>query len=171
MNYDHLNQIHEFWRNDVFPDLVHRHSVSSFDDYLRKFSFLPSCKWIQQMEKVKLSRVPFAVIPQDFVKKYKAHCVTYNAPAKPEDGLQRAIYQLSPTLHFEAAFWAWIENKLVHSYVMVFVCYNDEKEYLDFVDDLYEIRRTGNTEDKQILPGFMGMQPIGFHPSTTEKSI
>jgi len=121
------------------------------------------------MEKVKLARVPFAVIPKDFVKKYEAHCVTYNAPSKPEDGLQRVIYQLSPTLHFEASFWVWVENKLVHSYVMVFVCYNEEKEYLDFVDDLYTLRREGNTEDKVDLPGFMFVQTADLQPTATTK--
>lgn len=160
MNYDHLNQVHEYWRNDIFPHLVHRYPVVSFEDYLRRFSFLPSCKWIQKMERVKLARVPFAINPQEFVKKYKSHCITYNTPAKPEDGIQRVIYQMSPTLHFEAGLWVWIENKVVNSYIMIFVCYNEEKEYLSFIDELYSMRRTGNTEDKTSLPGFMFSQPI-----------
>jgi len=160
MNYDHFNQIHEYWRNDIIPHMEHRFSVSSFDDYLRRISFLPSCRWIQEMEMVKIARIPFAMNPSDFVKKYKDYCVTYNAPLKPEDGLQRAVYQISPTLHLEAAFWAWVENKIVNSYVMVLACYHDKEEYLKFVDGLYEFRRTGNTEDKLVTPGFMGMQPI-----------
>ena len=158
MNYDHLNKIHDYWRNSVFPHFVHRYSVASFDDYLRKFSFLPSGKWIRDLEKVKLTRVPFAIIPEELVKKYEAKGVSYNAPIKPEDGVQRVIYQYSTTLHFEAAFWMWIENEMVQSYAMVFVCYNDEKEYLNFVDELYKIRREGDTENKPVPPGFKNMQ-------------
>lgn len=153
MNYDHLNQVHEYWRNDIFPHLTHKYTVASFDDYLKKFSQIPSGKWIYDMEKVKIGRVLFAVIPVELVTKYKKYCVTYNAPNKPEEGLQRVIYQMSPTLHFEAAIWVWIEQKIVNSYAMAFACYHDEKEYLEFTDELYKIRRVGNTEDK-IHAGF-----------------
>ena len=115
------------------------------------------------MEKVKVSRVPFAMIPEEFTKKYKSFSVTYNAPVKPEDGIQRAIYQISPTLHLEAAFWAWIENKVINAYVMVIVCYHDEIEYLNFVDELYKMRRVGNTEDKSLPPGFADLiQPTDY---------
>jgi hypothetical protein len=100
------------------------------------------------MNKVKIGRVLFAVTPVGLVTKYAKHCVTYNSPAKPEDGLQRAIYQLSPTLHFEAVFWVWIEQKKVHSYAMILSCYHEEKEFLEFTDELYKIRRIGNTEDR-----------------------
>jgi len=164
MNYNHLNQVHDYWRNDIFPHLVHKYSVASFDDYLRKFSFLPSGKWIRDLEKVKVARIPFAVIPTEFVKKYKPFCLTYNTTAKPEEGFQRAVYQISPTLHFEVAFFIWIEHKLVQSYAMLFVCYHDEKEYLEFVDNLYKIRREGDTEDKPLPAGFAGLSPALVPP-------
>ena len=154
MNYDHCNQVHEFWRKKIFPHLVHVHTSTSFDDYLRKFSFLPSGKWIKDLEKLKLTRVPFAVDPEALVKKYKDACVTYNAPLKAEDGVQRVIYQISPTLHLEAAFWVWIENKILQSYASILICYHEEEEYLKFVDEMWTIRREGNTEDKPTLPGF-----------------
>lgn len=169
MNYDYINQIHDYWMSDIFPHLVHRYTTVSFEDYLRRISFLPSCKWIRKMEKVKIARVPFAVIPHDFVKKYKDCCVTYNAPTKPDEGLQRIIYQFSPTLHLEASLWIWIENKILQSYVMMTVCYHEEKEYLAFIDDLYTIRREGNTEDKMNLTGFMVSQPVDIHSDMSAK--
>jgi hypothetical protein len=55
---------------------------------------------------------------------------------------------MSPTLHVEFAFWVWVERNEVQSYGTAFACYHTEKEYLDFVDELWEIRREGNTEDK-----------------------
>jgi len=154
MNYNHCNKVHEFWREDIFPKLVHRHTFGSFDNYLRELSFLPSCKWIKELEKVKFSRVAFAVDPIKLVEQFEKQCVTYNVPVKAEDGVQRVIYQVSPTLHFEAAFWIWVEHELINSYASVFVCYHDEKEYLKFVDDLWNIRREGNTEEKPTRPGF-----------------
>jgi len=154
MNYNYLNQIYECWRSDIFPHLVHRYSALSFDDYLKKFSYLPSGKWLRDQEKVKLARVLFPINPKDLVVKYKSKCVTYNTPFKPEDGIQRIFYQYSPTLHFESAFWMWVENKIVQSYAMAFVCYNNEDEYMTFLDDLYMIHREGDTEESPTLPGF-----------------
>jgi hypothetical protein len=148
MNYDHLNKIQSYWIKEIFPNLVHTFNVTSFDDYLKKFSFLPSGKWIHDFEKVKLGRLIFAVDPKKFSKKYKECCVSYNSPLRPEDGFQRAIYQFSPTLHCEAAFWVWIEQEKIQSYASLLICYNDETEYLKFLDDLYKIKRDGNTEER-----------------------
>lgn len=157
MNYDHLNQVYDYWRKDIFPHLEHHFHAVSFEDYLKRFAYLPSGKWIRDSETVKLSRVGFAIDPKKFVTKYKAHCVTYNAPAKPEEGVQRVIYQMSPTLHLEMAVWIWVEHDNLQAYSSVFICYNDRAEYTKFMDELYKIRRTGNTEDKQVKAGFLGM--------------
>lgn len=73
---------------------------------------------------------------------------------KPEDGLQRIIYQISPTLHVELCLWFWVENKELQQYGSVFAACNDESEFLRFVDDLYKkMRKTGDTEDV-VSPGF-----------------
>lgn len=163
MNYDHLNRVHTYWRTNLFPNLVHHFSVTSFEDYLRKFAYLPAGKWIRDMDKVKMTRVPLAVNPEEFAKQYKSKCVTYNSPIKPEDGVHRAIYQLSPSLHCEVAFYVWVENNELQSYAVPFACYNDEKEYLAFVDELWKIRRNGDTEEKQT--GFRPL-PGGFSGGT-----
>lgn len=155
----------------MFPYFQHVFSTPSFDDYLRKFSFLPSGKWIRDLDHLKLTRVPFAVEPERLVKEYTKHCVTYNAPIKTEDGIQRVIYQMSPTLHFEAAFWVWIEHKIVQSYASLFVCYHNEDEYTDFIDAMYDLRREGNTEDKPTHPGFfIGDQPVTVESLTKKKA-
>ncbi len=154
MNYDHLNQVYDFWRKDVLPNLSHNFNVDSFNDYLKRFAYLPSGKWLKDMEKVKLNRIGFAVDIKKIVKELKDKCVSYNAPMKPEDGLQRFIYQVSPTLHLEVALWIWVENKELQQYASVFAAYHDEQEFLDFVDDLYKrMRKKGNTEEV-INPGF-----------------
>lgn len=155
MNFDHLNKVYDFWRGDILPNLSHVYTIDSFNEYLKRFSFLPSGKWLQRMEVVKLNRVGFAVDAKKFTKKYKHVCVAYNAPMKPEDGLQRIIYQISPTLHVEIALWIWVEHDELQQYASLFACYGDEAEFLAFVDDLYKkMRKEGNTEEKSIAPGF-----------------
>lgn len=155
MNFDHLNKVYDFWRGDILPNLSHCFTIDSFNEYLKRFSFLPSGKWLKDMEVVKLNRIGFAVDPKKFSKKYKHTCVAYNAPIKPEDGLQRIIYQISPTLHVEMALWIWVEQDELHHYGSIFACYGDEQEFLTFVDDLYKkMRKEGNTEDKQKPSGF-----------------
>lgn len=147
MNYNHLNKVYDYWRKDILPNLSHRFTTLSFDDYLKRFSFLPSGKWIKNFETVKLSRIGFTIDPKKFVKKYSNICVTYNTPARPEDGFQRIIYQFSPTLHAELCLWMWVEHENLHSYGSLSVCYHNEEEFLKFSDDLYRMRREGNTED------------------------
>jgi hypothetical protein len=161
MNYDHLNKVGDYWRQEIFPHLRHVFTVSGFDDYLKRFAYLPSGKWIKDAESVKVNRGGF-VDPVAFVKKYKKQCVTYNAPTRPEDGIQRVIYQFSPTVHAELAIWSWIEHDVLQAYGSVFVCYHTEKEYMDFVDELSPMRRTGNTEDRPNAGGFL--RPLTTQP-------
>ena len=156
MNFDHLNTVYDFWRKDILPNLSHNFTVDSFNEYLKRFAFLPSGKWLKEMDRVKLNRIGFAVDCKKFAKEYKDCCVAYNAPVKPEDGLQRIIYQISPTLHIEIAVWIWMENTELQQYGGIFACYHDETEFLAFVDELYrKMRKKGNTEDVA-NPGFSG---------------
>jgi len=154
MNYNHLNKVYDYWRKDILPNLSHNFTVSSFDDYLKKFSFLPSGKWLRDMESVNAARLGFAIDPKKFVKKYKDHCITYSAPVKPEDGIQRAIYQISPTLHAEVAIWGWIEHDVLQSYASMFICYKLEEEFRDFSEELYKMKKEGNTDEKPTKSGF-----------------
>lgn len=109
------------------------------------------------MEKIKITRVMFPIDPEKLVKEFAKQCVTYNSPLKPDEGMQRVIYQHSPTLHFEAAFWAWVEHEIVQSYASLIVCYNDEREFDNFLEIMWKMRREGNTEDKPL--------PTGFNPT------
>lgn len=162
MNYDTFNKIFDYHRKDIFPHLRHVFSATSFDDYLRRFSFLPHGKWLRDMEKVKVSRVTLPLDPVKLVKKFKDKCVTYNSPSKPDEGYQRAIYQVSPTLHFEMTMWIWIEHEEIQSYAFLIVCYNDEQEYNKFVDTIWDLKREGNTEDKRTPYGFNALLNPGF---------
>jgi len=157
MNYDTCNDIFDYYRTDIFPHLTHVFSATSFDDYLRRFSFLPQGKWLREMEKVKVARVTLPLDPVQLVKKFKDRCVTYNSPSKPDEGYQKVIYQVSPTLHFEMTIWIWVEYEIVHSYSFLIACYHDEKEYSSFIDSIWDLRMKGNTEDKP--------QPTGFNAS------
>lgn len=159
MNYNHSNKTFDYYRKNIFPHLTHNFSATSFDDYLRKFSFVSSGKWLRDMEKVRVTRITLGLNPDDLVKKFKKQCVTYNSPAKPDEGYQRAIYQISPTLHFEMTMWIWIEHEDIQSYAFLIVCYSDEQEYTKFMDTIWELRREGNTEDKPLPTGF---NPTGF---------
>lgn len=160
MNYDHANKIFDYYRKNIFPHFTHNFAATSFDDYLRKFSFISDGKWLRDMEKVKVTRIAVGLNPDKLVKKFKDQCITYNSPAKPDEGYQRAIYQVSPTLHFEMTMWIWIEHEEIQSYAFLIVCYNDEQEYNKFVDTIWELRREGNTEDKPNPYGFT--QPLGI---------
>lgn len=163
MNYEHLNRIYQHWRKDLFPHMTHNFTVGTFDEYLKRLSYLPSFEWLRDFECIKLQRLGFAVDSKKFVKKYKDFCVTYNTPIKPEDGVQRMIYQFSPTLHAEGAVWAWIENEELHSYVSLFMCYNKVEEFLEMSDELWKIRKDGNTEEKKNL-GFASPRATPFNP-------
>jgi len=160
MNYDNQTKVHDYWRAKISLHFSHKFTAISFDDYMRRFSFLPSGKWLRDMECIKITRVFFQLDPVAFVEKYAKQCVTYNAPVKQEDGIQRVIYQISPTLHVEAAFWVWMEQEVIQSYAALFACYHDEAEYGKFLEELYPIRRIGNTEDTA-PKGFGGFGGFG----------
>lgn len=170
MNYDNLNKVYNFWREKLLPHLTQNFSVNAFDVYLRQFSFLPAGKWLRDMEMIKFNRIGFAIDPEKFLKKFKSCCVAYNPPIKPEDGIQRIIYQISPTLHAEVIVWAWIEHDILHSYASCSVCYHEEKEYFKFVDDLYQkMRRTGNTEENPTRLGFLNTVKSSDGEDVSEK--
>lgn len=157
MNYDHLNKVHDYWVKEILPNLSHHIAINSFDDYLKQMSILPCGKWLKEFDSVKIVRVPFSVDPAEFSKVYKEHCVAYCCPSKPEDGLHRIIYQLSPTFHIESAVWIWVENEIVQSYMSLFICFKDREELLKFFDAVLPMRRTGNTEENP-MTGFAGLK-------------
>ena len=149
MNYNHLNKVHTYLQENILPNLLHQYTTISFDDYLKRFSFLPSGKWLREMDNVKCSRIMFAIDPEGFTKAYKKYCVTYDIPLKMDDGMYRIIYQVSPTLHLEIAVWVWVEHDVLNSYAIAFACYKDDKEYSDLVKSLWCFKREGNTEEKR----------------------
>jgi len=154
MNYDHVNKTYDFWAKSIRPHLTTKFQVTSFDDYLKKLSFCKTYRWLREMESVKLTRLPMALDPVAFVKKYSEKCIAVNPPARPEDGMQRMIFQISPTLHIEAGLWAWVENNELHSYLGMMICHKTDEELTEFLTEVEPLRRTGNTEERN----------TGFHP-------
>lgn len=161
MNYNHINYISDYWEKHIFPNLHHHMMVSSFNDYLKVMSGLPSCAWMQ--ESIKSTRIPFVVDPNKFVKEYANKCVAYANTNKPEDGLQRIIYQISPTLHLETALYVWVENEEVNAYLAMLACFKTEKELKHFFDDIRPMKMTGDTEETRIKAGF-AVARAGFQP-------
>lgn len=157
MNYNHLNKIHDYWVKEIFPNINHHMAIASFDDYLKQMSILPSGKWLKDFSLVKVLRGSFVVDPAKFTKLYDDYCVAYCCPSKPEDGIHRIIYQISPTLHIEAALWIWVENETIHSYMSMFYCFKDKEELTRFFLEIMSIRREGNTEENP-MSGFGGMR-------------
>lgn len=156
MNYTYVNRIFDYYSLSIEPFLSHHFSVVSLEDYLKRLSYVSHGRWLRDPNLVRMTTIALPIDPEKLVKLYSNHCVTYNTPIKQEDGYRRAIYQVSPTLHFEASFWFWIEQEILQSYASVIVCYNNnnKKEFDDFVEVMIKNRRTGNTEDKVSAYGF-----------------
>lgn len=161
MNYDHVNQTYEYWTR-IRSVLSPKFQASSFDDYLKKLSYCKSYKWLRDMEFVKISRPPLAIDPEGFIKTYGEKCITVNPPVRPEDGMLRAIFQISPTLHVEGVFIGWVENNVLQSYMAIAVCHRDDDELFKFLTNIEHLKRKGNTEERNT--GFSGM--MGFAAQT-----
>ena len=154
MNYDTVNKVHEYWESNICKYLSNKFNSPSFEDYIKRFAYLPSGKWIREYNSVKLWKLTTVVDAVKFAKKYKDICVTYNSPSKPEDGIGKAIYQFSQHIHVEASFWIWMEHDIVNSYASLLICYHNEKELAKFKDRMTHFKKTGNTEDKINSIGF-----------------
>ena len=98
----------------------------------------------------------FPIDVKKFVEKYRDNCVNHYSPARPEEGFQRIIYQITTTLHIELCAWVWCEHNIVHSYAFATAVYHDELECSKFVGEIYEFRKTGDTENKPTPSGFAG---------------
>ena len=158
MNYDHINQIHDYLTKEIRPHVKNNFQVASFDEYLKKFSFLKSGKWLKDMESVRLSRSSVAYDPVEFLKRYGKQSVAVNVTTNPEHGQIRIILQLSPTLHLDCVLWAWIEHNKLQSYLGFLACHNTDKEFDAFIAECHDLRRTGNTEERNT--GFHPMSPL-----------
>jgi hypothetical protein len=161
MNYDHVNKTYDYWTK-VRSSLTQRFQASTFDEYLKKFSFCKSGKWLRDMDSVKIARPPLALDPEGFLKLYSEKCVAFQPPNRPEDGMMRATFQISPTLHVEGVFLAWVENNTLQSYVAVAICHRDDAELFEFLKSVDHLKRKGNTEDRNT--GFVP-NPLGFAQS------
>lgn len=154
MNYTNTNKVYDYWKNNIRPYVHHNFTVASFDDYLKKIAGLPSFKWLFDMESVRFGKLGFAVDTEKFLKTYENKCVTFLSPMKVEEGIQKIIYQITPTIHIDVSVWAWLEHNEVYSYSSLLACYHSDKEFIKFTDKLLDIRKDGNTEDKP--KGFSG---------------
>lgn len=155
MNYDNINLIHDYWKEKIIPYLSHNMNITSFEDYLNRFSYLPSGNWMHRFELISFLRVPFLINPVEFVKQYESKCVSFFSPSKPEEGVYRIIYQISNTLHVDAALWMWVEQKEVQAYVALFVCFNNDAEFLSFSESMEKFKLIGDTENIKTF-GFAG---------------
>lgn len=146
MNFDHVNKVSDYTRDNLMPHLVSLLQVSDFGNYMSKLVDLPSCKWMRR--ELRAYPVNYFVDPAMFVKKYAEKCVTFIGTSSPQDGSMHIIYQISPTLHVLARLYNWVEHEKVRSYLMLTCAYRHQTEFLKFFDDNKSLRLTGNTEER-----------------------
>lgn len=159
MNYDNVNKTGDYWKEKIAPNLQTVMYFSSFEYYLKRMSGLPSGKWLEDSVNVMFLKIPYLLDTELFLSHYKKKCVSFITPPKPEDGVHRIIYQISPTLHVEASLWMWIEKNEVYSYVGVFACANKYADYMKFCNEVEKFKHIGDTENS------------GFGFSTSAASI
>lgn len=150
MNFDHINKISDYCREQIFPHLSNKIQTTDFGNYLSKMVDTESCEWMEN--ELKAFPVSYLVDPVGFVKKYSKKCVAFIGTSSAQDGAFNIIYQISPTLHVLARIYHWIEHDDVRAYLALTCAYRSEEEYLKFFDDNKSFRLTGNTEER--LTGF-----------------
>ena len=158
MNFDHVNQISDYTRTQIFPHLNHRIQVSDFGNYLSKMVEAPSCKWMRY--ELRAYPINYFVDPVAFTKKYTKKCITYVGTTNPQDGAMNIIYQISPSFHVLARLYHWVEHSEVRAYLMLTCAYRDHADYLAFFDENRALRLVGNTEERM----------AGFNPNINTNS-
>ena len=146
MNFDQVNKVSDYCRENIFPLLEMRLHVPDFGYYLTRMSECPSCKWMRT--ELHAYPVTYFVEPIAFMKKYQKKCITFLGSGNPNDGAMNIIYQISPTLHVLARLYHNIEHDKVQAYLMLTTIYEKLDDYNSFFDENKSFRLTGNTEDK-----------------------
>ena len=154
MNYNPLNKIYDRVREEVFTNVKSLCSARDFEDYMHR-----THKSESELKEYRIFPVPYYIEPLPFFKKYKERCVCYWAGSDPaKEGSLGIVYQLSPRLHVWARLHNWIEDEgnTIIFHLTVVVAFTQHDDFIKFLDDNYELRKTGNTED--IKPkGFGGL--------------
>lgn len=151
MNFDEINQIYEHIRNAVYPNVQTMwKNISTEEILIDKYLSI-----IDDNRKYKLLAMPYLLNTETFLKKHKQQCIIFYNTPDPADGLMLFIHQISPTLHIHSRLFCWVENKVVHDYLTSLVFHKDDKEAIKFIDDSFEFKQTGNTEESAEKPGFL----------------
>lgn len=149
MNFDEINQIYEHMRKAVYPNVQSVwKEVSTEEVLIDKYLAI-----VDDNRKYKLLCMPFLVDAEKFLKRHKERCIIYYNTPDPADGLMLFIHQISPSVHVHSRFFCWIENNEVHDYLACLVFHKDSSLAVKFIDETFDLRRTGNTEETE-KPGF-----------------
>lgn len=144
MNFDEINTIFNHMKTEVYPnsqtvwDVVSTEEVI-IDKYLSV---------IDDNRKYKLLALPYLLRTSDFLKKYKEKCVIFYNTPDPQDGLMLFIHQITPTIHIHSRFFCWVENGTVHDYLASLIFYKNSDEAIAFINNNFDLARTGNTEER-----------------------
>lgn len=157
MNFDHINKVSDYVRENLMPHMRTLVPLPDFGNYLLRISECPSCKWMKN--EIRILPINYFVDPEAFMKKYAKMCVSFSGTGAPQEGAFCIIYQITPTFHVLARLYHWVENNDVKAYLMLACAYRDHKEYLEFFDGNKDLRCIGDTEEKQL--GFAGMMRQG----------
>lgn len=151
MNFDDINKVYEHMRKAVYPNVQTRwDNVSTEDVLIDKYLSV-----IDDNRTYKLLAMPFLVSTEKFLKRYKDNCIIFYNTPDPADGLMLFIHQISPTLHVHSRFFCWVENKEVHDYLACLVFHKDSKDAVQFIDECFDLKQIGNTEECDEHPGFL----------------
>lgn len=145
MNFDQVNKVSDYCRENIFPHLESRFHVPDFGYYLSRMSECPRCTWMRTG--LHVYPLTYFIDPIAFMTKYRDNCITYLGSGNPSDGAMNIIYQMNPDLHILARLYHWIEHEKVRAYLMLTVVYRELDDYNRFFDENKILRLTGNTEE------------------------
>lgn len=154
MNFDHVNKLSDYWRDELMPHVKNCIPVIDFGHYLSKMVEMPNCRWMRtEMHALPIN---YFVDPSKFAKKHIESCVSITGTPSPEDGAFNIVYQISPTLHVLARLYHWVDeaDDKVQAYLMLTCAFRNPEEFLRFFDDNKPLRMTGNTQQRPV--GFTG---------------
>jgi len=158
MNFDDINAIYEHTSKTVYPYVKSVWTDVSTEGQLIG-RYLISLKQRADTD-YKSFFVPYMFDTRLFLEKYTKQCIIYYNTTNPADGQMLFIHQLSPTVHLHSRYSCWMEHNRVHDYTASIIFTTDYDNAIKFVNENYNLRKTGNTENKDL--GFTPLKSCGF---------
>ena len=150
MNYDDVNKLSEYLIKEIFPLINSCRYYKNFAEYLDDFKRTKSGRWMRTQSFLGFFPLVYFVDPAKFLERHKNNIVCFCPSEKPEDGTMSVILQISPEFHVSGRIYAWIENNRINSYITPLTMFKDVKDYLQFSKDNEDLKRIGNTQEREM---------------------